>query len=156
MNKKLSDWASIAEIASGVAVIITLIVLIVGVRENTSVTRAAVYGNLVDGISALDNNRMNDQELMVLWQAFRSGEAFDMDDPAQRRLGVYLGLLARNYEKAYYNFRYGVIGQSEWERFREPMCGVYGSAREQGFDRLFNTGGLSPDFREFVVQECGD
>jgi hypothetical protein len=41
MNKKLSDWASIAEIVSGVAAEIALIFLIVGIRSNSEMTRVA-------------------------------------------------------------------------------------------------------------------
>ena len=41
MKQKLSEWASIAEIVSGIAVVITLVFLIFGIRENTEVTRAA-------------------------------------------------------------------------------------------------------------------
>ena len=35
MNKKLSDWASIAEIVSGIAIVVTIVVLIVEVRSNS-------------------------------------------------------------------------------------------------------------------------
>jgi hypothetical protein len=41
MNKQLSDWASLAEIVSGIAVIMTLILLIFEIRGNTSEIRAS-------------------------------------------------------------------------------------------------------------------
>ena len=40
MNQKLSDWASIAEITSSIAVVVTLIVLVIEVRGNTAAIRA--------------------------------------------------------------------------------------------------------------------
>ena len=55
MNQKLSDWASIAEIVSGVAVVITLIFLIVGIRENTNVVRASAFS---DNLSAFNDFSM--------------------------------------------------------------------------------------------------
>ena len=45
MNQKLADWASIAEIISGIAVVVTLIVLIVEVRDNTEVLRVSAYND---------------------------------------------------------------------------------------------------------------
>jgi hypothetical protein len=48
---KLSDWAGIAEIFSGIAVVVTLVFLIIGIRENTEVTRAATYADLLDGLN---------------------------------------------------------------------------------------------------------
>jgi hypothetical protein len=39
---KLEKWALIAEIVGGVSVVITLIFLIAGIRENTAVTRVSM------------------------------------------------------------------------------------------------------------------
>jgi len=41
MNQKLSDWASMAEIASAIAVVVTLVLVLVELRENTEAVRAA-------------------------------------------------------------------------------------------------------------------
>jgi hypothetical protein len=151
---KLSDWASIAEIVSGIAVVITLIMLVVGIRENTNTTRAAEYARLLDSINELESNRLNDSQLMVLWQAFRRGETFDREDPEHRRLGLYLQMLGRNYEKAYWQYQYGVIGEAEWERFRAPICRIRDASREQGFENIFDSGANSPDFRAYVTDTC--
>jgi len=156
MNQKLSDWASIAEIVSGIAVVFTLLMLMMGVRENTNTTRAAEYGNLIDGILALESNRLNDPELMQLWIAFQSGETFDRNDPNDRRLGLYLQMLGRNYEKAFYQYRYGVISEAEWRRFRDPICTLHDRSQAQGFDGVFDSRAYSPEFRTFMTAGCGD
>jgi hypothetical protein len=153
---KLTDWASMAEIISGIAVVVTLVFLVVGSRENTNTTRAVVYGDLIDGLNELETSRMNDPELMMLWTEFRRGETFNPDDLRQRRMGVYLQVLNRTYEKAYFSFRYGVIGANEWERFQEPICAIYGRMRAQGLGRVYESGALSPDYREYVAQACGE
>jgi hypothetical protein len=156
MNQKLSDWASIAEIMSGIAVVVTLLLLFMGVRENTNTTRAAEYGNLIDGILELESNRLNDPELMRLWIEFQSGEAFNRNDPNDQRLGLYLQMLVRNYEKAFYQYRYGVIGEAEWQRFRDPICAVRDRSEGAGLDGIFDSGPFSADFRAFVTVACGD
>lgn len=48
---KLSGWASIAEIISGTAVLITLVFLVFGIRENTEITRAAAYDRNIDSLN---------------------------------------------------------------------------------------------------------
>ncbi len=50
MNQKLSDWASAAEIIASIAVVITLIILILGIRENTEVVRAGSYNDLLGNV----------------------------------------------------------------------------------------------------------
>ena len=41
MNQKLSDWASIADVVAGTAVVISLVILIVEVRSNTDAVVAS-------------------------------------------------------------------------------------------------------------------
>ncbi len=53
MNQKLSDWASIAEIVSGVAIVVTLIVLILQVQGNTDELRAASQTTISGRIQAV-------------------------------------------------------------------------------------------------------
>jgi hypothetical protein len=53
MAVKLSDWANVAEVVSGVAVVITLIFLILSIRENTEITRAAAYDTFAETPAAL-------------------------------------------------------------------------------------------------------
>lgn len=43
MNQKLSNWASIAEILSGIAVVISLILLLFEVQGNSEAVRAATF-----------------------------------------------------------------------------------------------------------------
>ena len=62
MNQKLSDWASIAEIISGIAVVVTLIFLIAGIRENTAVLRGSSYSNTLESLNQLQASIMADSE----------------------------------------------------------------------------------------------
>jgi len=63
MNQKLSDLASLAEIVSGVAVVVTLVFLVIGIRDNADVTRFSVYSDLLNEINENERARINNPEL---------------------------------------------------------------------------------------------
>ena len=122
---KLSDWASIAEIASGIAVVVTLIILIVGVNENTDVTRALVYDSSIGRINETRNNIVRDPEIARLVALFldRDAEGFETLDRAEvLRLSTQLQMAFGAYETAYLAREYGVMGESEWARFISGAC----------------------------------
>jgi hypothetical protein len=152
---KLEKWALVAEIVGGIAVVVTLAFLIIGIRDNTSTTRAAVYGGLVDSINELESRRLGDPELTELWRTFRERKTNEISEVDRDQLGLYVQIMARNLEKAYYSNKYGVIGDAEWERFRNGICAIYGDSEAAGL-RVFNVGALSSDFREFARQACSD
>ena len=49
---KLEKWALIAEVVGGVAIVVSLVVLIFEVRGNTEAVSAATFQNVSDSISA--------------------------------------------------------------------------------------------------------
>jgi len=136
-------------------VVVTLAFLVVGIRENTNTTRAAVYGDLVDSIYELESRRLGDPEMTKIWRAFRDRRADEISEDDRDQLGLYVQIMARNLEKAYFSNRYGVIGDAEWERFRNGICSIYGDAEAADL-RVFRAGALSSDFREFARQSCSN
>ena len=116
MNKRLADWASIAEVISGVAVVLTLIFLIAGIRENTDITRASVYSSLIDSVNELERDFIRDPMLFELWRA-HANERIDvlrqLDERESDRLSSMLIALFRIYEKAYYSRDRNLIDDAE-------------------------------------------
>ena len=124
MNQKLSDWASIAEIVSGIAVVVTLIFLIVGIRENTAVTRAAAFDRNIDSINQIAITLAQDQELSRIFQYYQE-EHLDLDELSSDewyRVRAIVRSILRIYETAYYSNQYGTLGSSEWSRFERQIC----------------------------------
>jgi len=68
MNQRLSNWASISEIASGIGVIVTLIFLIAGIRDNTEITRSAAFDRNMESINQFRLELAKDSELTRIWQ----------------------------------------------------------------------------------------
>ncbi len=105
MNQKLSDWASIAEIVSSFAVVITLLFLVVGIRENTDVTRAAAFDRSIDNINQLSITLAQDEVLTRIFQYYQE-DHLDVDELSSQewyRIGMIVRSILRIYETAYYS-----------------------------------------------------
>lgn len=122
MNQKLSDWANLAEIVSGVAVIVSLIFLILGIRENTEITRAAAYDRNIDALNLLRAEVVRDSEIARRWYAYETGQAGTLEGIDRMQLDNQINITFSNYEKAYFNHQYGVLGDSEWTRYERQIC----------------------------------
>ena len=122
MNRKLSDWASIAEIISGIAVVITLVFLILGIRENTEIVRASAYAGSMDSLNDFTMDVITNADLRSVWQDYVNENATDFDADETQELQLLLIVLFRNYEKAYFSERYGLLGSAEWGRFERQIC----------------------------------
>jgi len=122
MNRKLSDWASIAEIVSSVAVVTTLVFLILGIRENTEIVRASAYAGSMDSLNDFTMDVVTDADLRPIWMAFVNENTADFDAIDRQQVQLLLIVLFRNYEKAYFSARYGLLGSAEWGRFERQIC----------------------------------
>lgn len=156
MNRKLSDWASIAEIVSGVAVLVTLVFLVVGIRENTAITRASMFDSSMNSVTEFRSLVISDPELADLWDTFRlDDQEFEALERTDRtRLRQMVMMVFEAYQRAYYARSYGVLGESEWSRFEMQMCLQYERAKpvEEIFSAMDIV--LAPEFRTFMQGTC--
>jgi hypothetical protein len=159
---KLSDWASIAEIASGVAVVVTLIFLIVGIRENTAITRASAFDRNMESVNQFRLEIAKDPELTRIWQSQRELLSLNWVEQPQGSNGIdstrailLSGTLWGIYEKSYYAHQYGLIGTDEWARFELQMCSRMKDLGSEIWDRLARET-LSPQFTEYARVLCSN
>ncbi len=153
MNKKLSDWASLAEVVSSIAVVITLVVLIVGVNANTTVTRAAVYQDSLDRLNDFETIIVQDSDLTRIWNHLFEGTAVELQRLEYVRLVSLIRQVFRVYENAYYDYQYALIGDREWVRFERSMCRIYSLVRAQDVSdqiELITTA----EFFEYLETSC--
>ena len=80
---KLERFALIAEIVGSVAIVVTLIVLIVEMRENTDEIRATTLADIAARTQALPLAAATNPEQALLWIKIRSGEGLSPSDFAQ-------------------------------------------------------------------------
>ena len=153
MNQKLTTWASIAEILASVAVVITLIVLFVGVRENTEIVRASAYADSLKSLNDYQMGVLNNPDAMRVWAAFMDRETADLDGIDRRRLDLMLLTQFRTYEMAYWAERRGLMGEEEWTRFKRSICGFFARAELAGLTSPIES--TSTDqFVQFIADGC--
>jgi len=151
MNQKLSNWASIAEIIAAIGVIVTLIFLIVGIRENTEITRVTAFDRNMESVNQWRLELAKDPELARIWRSRRDLAGLSEDD--QLRLVMLHGSLWGIYEKSYYAREYGLLGQAEWSRFETTMCRQINSMNPESWSPMTVT--LTPQFVSYAEGLCG-
>ena len=107
MKLKLADFASLAEVVSSVAVLITLVFLVMGIRENTEITRASVFESNINSLMQWRSQIAQDPEIAAMMSGAIDADSLDRVD--QYRLIQMTANGLSIYEKAYYSAReYGV------------------------------------------------
>jgi hypothetical protein len=154
MNLKLSDWADISQIVSGLAVVITLVFLIFEIRDNTSVTRASVYERSADRLIELRNQTLNDPEITQLFQAYIAGNLEGITGVDAFRLGQLVLNTFQIYEQAYFAEQYGLLGPAEWSRFERQICVSYARLPLSADISASVSRLMTEEFLAFMAETC--
>jgi hypothetical protein len=125
MAVKLSDWANVAEVVSGFAVVITLIFLILSIRENTEITRAAAYDRSIESLDELRREIAGDPDLVLVYQAIQTERPDLLDELGMVRARLIMNSVFNSFEKAYFANQSGLLGVAEWSRLEKGMCVQY-------------------------------
>ena len=153
MNQKLSDWASIAEILSGIAVVITLIVLIVGIRENTDSVRSSTYADSLDRLNDFQMEVLVDPDALRLWDALNSADASGLDGLDSQRLTIIVLTLFRILENSYFAARHGLLGEEESKRIEVAICRFFPRAQAAGREAVLQEV-MTNEFMEHIKASC--
>ncbi len=144
MNQKLSDWASIAEIVSSIAIVVTLVLLIAEVRGNTSAVRAATYQSVSDSIAGMVGFTADREIVGIFYKGLETG----LDDPLEEsQFGLILVSMVRRFENAYY--QRDLIEPELWQGIQNSLDRL---VSRQGFGIWWNEWRplFSVDFQELV------
>ena len=120
MNQKLSDWASIAEIAASIAVVITLLLVVSSMRANTNALQANTYQELMRDINSFRASA-RDSGLSMTEKGIAELFSTAQTDQLQR-FGYLTIQLWGIYEAAFFARERGVLGDNEWIRFERMIC----------------------------------
>ena len=151
---KLSEWASIAEILASLAVVTTLIVLIVGVRENTEIVRASAYTTSLQDLNYLQVSILNDPDSMRVWTAFMNEDTEGFDNVDRQRFALILLSQFRTYESAYFSQKRGLLGSDEWIRFQNSICAFFERAVSDGVILGVIQRNTTEEFMGYVSDTC--
>jgi hypothetical protein len=152
MNQKLSDWASLAEIVASIAVVITLVMLMIDVRENTEVVRSNSYDDLLGDVNEQAFIIAQDERLTHIWRLYNAGAMAELTDEERFTLLTLLRSTFRTFEKAYFAYQYGTVGAREYERFDTQACRHFAGMRSDLWGEIRQN--LSDDHWKHVEELC--
>ena len=118
---KLKTAALLAEIVSGFAIVVTLVVLIFEVRDNTSAVRAATRESIVDRVERITLNVATNADLATLlagdggFDELSSTSGADLTSGESLQLRAFITAILRNSEEAYFQVAEGRLDDAYFE-----------------------------------------
>jgi len=145
----LQELVALAEIVSALAVMLTLIVLIISIRQNTRSQKALVVDSLAAAIAAINVPAM---ESHALGSAISKATADWASATREERIMAHYFLfsLFKLLENAWYQQKAGILDKAQWLGW-ETMLRKYYHAN--GVRRVWWPGrqnAYSPEFQKFL------
>jgi hypothetical protein len=151
----LSELGNIGELIGGVAVIVTLVFLVLQIRQNTNSVRAA---------AELDSERMrvewhaipaSNPDLAEIWERVFN----DPESVTWQELGRFRWFIASYFfilEGSWFQYQRGLMDESGWIPLQDAMLGLLTNHRVLEWWEA-ESSPYSKDFRNFVrkLQESG-
>jgi hypothetical protein len=150
---KLSDWASVAEIASGVAVVVTLVLLLSGINKNSEVTQASMFAGLVADLNNVYYAVLPDRELRRVWTQFVRGTPSQLSEDDLNTLTPILVSRANLLDSALTMRNSGLIGDNEWGRLEQLICREYAREVNVGLESIVLSSSTK-NYRDFIATSC--
>jgi hypothetical protein len=116
-NLGLTGWTSIAEIVGTMAVLISLVMVVISVRENTAVIQSGNEDFFRDLNDRFWSDRINNPEVYENWELLLAGEPLSVSAKGQISDFVYRAI--NGWESVYVKFRGGQISQDQFDNWHE-------------------------------------
>jgi hypothetical protein len=153
MTQALSDWASIAEIVSAIAIVASLLFVGLEVRGNTRTARATMLQQSVGYDILLLNQLASDRQLANDFTTFMYQGFGAVDEANRSRVDYQFAGMVRHWENLYLQHCAGYLSDEAWAARRQIIEGVL---RSPGFSAFIASplGGstISGPFSEFAEQ----
>jgi hypothetical protein len=117
---KLEKWALIAEIGSGVAIVVTLIVLIVETRANTDAIRAQTAGA---AFSVSAQSFYYPEGNVALERASEVGFS-ELDTDERAHAIALMASIFTMYDNNYYQYRRGMLDEEIHQTYRRRVASL--------------------------------
>ena len=151
-NDQLQRWAQLAEILGGLAVLVTLIFIGLEIRSNTAVNRATSYAELLYEINEWAMTTRSNPDQMADILALSDYQSGSLSPEDFRKMNQTMSSLWRVYDTAYYYYRYGLLGEAEWQRFASSMC-TSGAQNPDVWEDMYRPR-ISVEFANFLEDHC--
>jgi hypothetical protein len=123
VKEKLREYALIAEIISSMAVVITLVILILQIRENTDTVRVAAFQDIVSGLNEWRDGISSNPHKTALFVDITINHKLPEEGTSDYQvLQMTLESIYSNWESAYFAYQSGIIGDQQWSRVGRNIC----------------------------------
>lgn len=144
---RINRWLTLA---ANFGVIAGLLVLAYEIQQNTNIARASAYRDHQQDIAAWREMTIVSPDLSRLYAIYvRDGlDAMEGDERgrARRMINNIMGA----YENAWFAWRYDVLDDEQWERFRSGACIHFVLAQEHGMNLRF----ITEPYRDYLTRNC--
>ena len=149
MKEKLQEYALLAEIIGGIAIVASLLFVGLQIQQNTNLSKANAYRETIQEIADWREMLATNSELRDCLRRYIDLESNNTltDCPM---LGLMLNNIFGIYETAYFDKMYGFIGESEWSRLEAGVCVHYLTATS----RKFNFSYITEEFKGYLGENC--
>ena len=156
MKEKLQEYALIAEIIGGVAIILSLIFVGLQIRENNKLNRVEAYDRSIESLMGVRSDVFKDPEMSALYLEYMYGDVRTLSEVDQFRIAHLTRNTFGNYEKAYYSYALGIMGEPEWTRYERNICTqkerLDRNGMVDGVNGVFDV--LSDEFQDYIEELC--
>ena len=149
-DMNLQEWVAIAEIVSAFAVVLTLVVLIISIRQNTKSQKALVVDSLAAAITSINVPAM---ESPALGSALSKATADWSSASREERIiaHYFLFSLFKLLENAWYQQKSGILDQAHWLGWESLLRKYY---HAEGVRRVWwpsRKHAYSPEFQKYLA-----
>lgn len=149
---KLEKWASIAEISAAVAVVATLLVLLLEMRDGNELTRIANYQEIVRQYNDLRIAAINNPDLLAAYYDTVDGSYPDRAAPEGQKLNLWIISNFNVYNVAYFSWQAGIIGENDWVRLTRTICDISQSMPNEYREDVYFR--LTDDLVSYLESTC--
>ena len=154
MSQKLSDWASIAEVVSAVAIVLSLLYVGYQIRENTIEVRATNRQQLITrAMQATANSASPDISGVVA----KVSEGANLSAVERAQYGYIVRTVLYDVQEAYLLNREGRLDDGYWgTRASIILAYLEPAAAREIYRRDSSIGALHPDFVQWLDNALED
>jgi len=150
---KREDLTLAIEGLAALAVVATLIVLIIEVRESNAVARVAAFQEITWEFNNARRDLLNDPEsLQLLRTVLISGEYPEPGSLAETKLRSHLLNQFNAWNVTFLSYSTGIIGESEWQRMARNLCVLLGALPDDA--RKTQMSQLNDEFIAYIDSHC--
>jgi hypothetical protein len=120
VKEKLQQYALIAEIIGGIAIVASLIFVGMEIRQNAEVSRVNAYQELIAQITLINTLRVQDPEFAELYARFATGGQ-PQNATERARLEGFLYMVFRHGDLAWRQYEAGFLDRDELLSVLAPM-----------------------------------